>query len=233
MHQIFRLTIAADVVHFASFPTLAPAQVAGTTNQAHREARWRDSSPPRKGLPAVVEKMGQTAVLTGHINAKYKAELEEVTKKNGFKNFAEYEAVAANISMIMAAIDPQTGEFNDPQTAIKKEIEDVSAETRQSRTSEKKQLLAELDEALKLAPSIQFPTNIDLVKKYLRQDRCDNHRRLRGRRPSDIQAPCAQSTNKSVDARPSSSGSDPMADIRCINTPAVKDALARHSAERS
>src|SRR5258708_5561676 len=69
------------------------------------------------------------------------------------------EAVAVNISMVMAAIDPQTKVFTDPQTEIKKEIEDVSAD-KTIPDSEKKRLLEELNEALKSAQSIQFPTNI-------------------------------------------------------------------------
>src|SRR5207245_2119479 len=77
--------------------------------------------------PLVVEKM-QGAEFSNHANAKYEAELKAVTKKHGFKNFAEYEAVAANISLVMAQIDPQTKVFMDPQTAIKKELEDVSAD---------------------------------------------------------------------------------------------------------
>ena len=31
---------------------------------------------------------------------------------------------------------------------------------------EKKRLLAELNEALKSAPSVQFPANVDLLKKF-------------------------------------------------------------------
>ena len=65
----------------------------------------------------------------------------------------------------MAAIDPQTKVFTDPQTAIMKEIEDVRSDKTISN-SEKKQLLVELNEALKSAQPIQFPTNVELVKKY-------------------------------------------------------------------
>ena len=107
----------------------------------------------------------QSAVLSGHVNTKYQAELEAVTKKNGFKNFAEYEAVAANISMVMAAMDPQTGEFADPRTAIKKEIENASTD-KTIPEREKTALLKELNEALKSAESIEFPSNIELVQKY-------------------------------------------------------------------
>ena len=112
-------------------------------------------------MSAVVEKMMQG----DSANAKYEAELKAVTKKHGFKNFAEYEAVAASISLVMAAIDPQTKVFTDPHTAIKKELEDVSAETNISN-SQKTKLLRSLNLALRAARAIQFPTNIELVQKY-------------------------------------------------------------------
>ena len=63
------------------------------------------------------------------------------------------------------AIDPQTKVFMDPQMAIKKEIEDVSAD-KTIPGNEKKKLLRELNAALKAAQSIQFPSNIELVRKY-------------------------------------------------------------------
>ena len=88
-----------------------------------------------------------------------------MTKKHGFKDFAEYEAVAANISMVMGAIDPQTKSFTDPQTAIKKEIDDVAVD-QTIPDQEKKQLLEELREALKSAQPIQFPSNVELVRRY-------------------------------------------------------------------
>jgi hypothetical protein len=47
-------------------------------------------------------------------------EFESVAKKNGFKDFAEYDEVAANILMVFAGIDPQSKQYTDPQTAMKK-----------------------------------------------------------------------------------------------------------------
>ncbi len=67
--------------------------------------------------------------------------------------------------MVMAAIDPQTKTFTDPQTAIKNEMDEVAAD-KTIADNEKKQLLDELKEALKAAQPITFPTNVDLVKKY-------------------------------------------------------------------
>src|SRR5207253_5764629 len=112
----------------------------------------------QKDLAAVVEKM--QGGLAAKPNAKFQTELEAVTKKHGFKDFAEYEDVAANISMLMAAIDPQTKVFTDPQTAIKKEIEEVTAD-KDMLEAEKKQLLQELNEALKAAQPIQFRGNVE------------------------------------------------------------------------
>src|SRR5260370_27044936 len=116
-------------------------------------------------MSAAVEKMMQGAVFWNHATAKYEAELKAVTKKHGFKNFAEYETVAANISLVMATIDPQTKVFTDPHTAIKNELEDVSAD-KTIPNSEKKKLLGSLNLALRAARPIQFPTNIELVQKY-------------------------------------------------------------------
>ena len=94
-----------------------------------------------------------------------KAQLEAVTKRYGFKDFAEYEAVANTISIVMTGMDPNTKEYADPQTAIKKEIENVLTD-KTIPNREKKQLVAELNEALKSALSVQFPSNIELLKKF-------------------------------------------------------------------
>jgi hypothetical protein len=163
MGHTLRATIAAAVMAaFAACSATVWAQ--STIGQIKlTEKHVEGFIAAQKDMSAVVEKMQGAA--SGSPNPRYEAELESVTKKYGFKNFAEYEAVAANISMVMAAIDPQTKAFTDPQSAIKKEIEDVAAD-KAIPDSEKKQLLEELNEALKAAQPIQFPTNVELVKKY-------------------------------------------------------------------
>src|SRR5262249_304140 len=108
-------------------------------------------------MSAVVEKMMPGVVFSGSANARYEAELKAITKKNGFKNFAEYEGVAASISLVMAAIDSQTKVFTNPPTAIQQELEDVTA-AKNIPNSEKKKLLRSLTLALRAARPIQFPT---------------------------------------------------------------------------
>ena len=126
MYQMLRLTIAAMAVVFASFPTSVSAQVAATQIML-TEKHLGGFIAAQKDVSAIVEKM-QSAAFSNQASAKYEAELKAVIKKHGFKDFAEYEAVAANISLVMMAIDPQTKAFMDPQMAIKKEIEDASAD---------------------------------------------------------------------------------------------------------
>ena len=62
-------------------------------------------------------------------------------------------------------IDPKTKAFTEPAAAIKQEIAEVTA-NKTMPAREKKQMLEELNEALKSAQPIQFPANIELVKKY-------------------------------------------------------------------
>ena len=96
---------------------------------------------------------------------KVQADLENIAKSNGFKDFAEYDDVAANISMVMAGIDPQTGNYTDPVASIKKEIDEVTAD-KSLQEKDKKQMLEELNDALKTTQPVQFPENVEVVKKY-------------------------------------------------------------------
>lgn len=117
----------------------------------------------QKDMAKIAEKMqGATSEKP---DPKIQAELDGIAKTHGFNDFAQYDDVAANISMVMAGIDPQTGAFTDPTESIKKEIEDVKASTSLSE-KDKKQMLEELGEALKVTQPIQYPDNIELVKKY-------------------------------------------------------------------
>jgi hypothetical protein len=65
----------------------------------------------------------------------------------------------------MYCIHPQTKEFTEPKVAIQKEIEDLKND-KTTPENQKKQILEDLNDQLKAAPTIQFASNIDLVKKY-------------------------------------------------------------------
>lgn len=96
---------------------------------------------------------------------KLQAELEAIAKKQGFKDLAEYDEVAATISMVMAGIDPETKQYTPADVAIRQQIKDIEAD-KSLPADERKQALDELNESLKAAQPIRNPANIDLVKKY-------------------------------------------------------------------
>jgi hypothetical protein len=98
-------------------------------------------------------------------DAALQTELEAIAKKNGFASFSELDDVAANISIVMAGLDPQTGNFTDPIEALKKELEDVKADATIPE-ADKKQLVSELEEAIKTTPTLQNKENIDIVKAH-------------------------------------------------------------------
>lgn len=99
---------------------------------------------------------------------KVQADLDALAKKHGFANFAEFDDVAFNISLVMGGLDPQTGKFTDPVTALKQEIEDVKGD-KSIAEKDRKQMLEELNEALKNTPPLQFPENVEVVKQYREQ----------------------------------------------------------------
>ena len=93
------------------------------------------------------------------------AQLEANATKQGFKNFQEYDDVAVNIYLVWAAIDPENKSFTEPAVAIRNEIAEVSGNKTLS-ADEKKEILKELNEALNSVEPIQFPGNIDLIRRY-------------------------------------------------------------------
>jgi hypothetical protein len=99
---------------------------------------------------------------------RLQTESESVAKENGFKDFAEYDEVAANILMVFAGIDPQSKQFTDPQAAMKKKIAEITADKTISKR-EKRELVNEYEKRLNAAQPIQYPSNIELVRKYYDQ----------------------------------------------------------------
>ena len=162
MQQMFRFMIAAVVavalVHFSG-----DAVAQGAVKQIKlTDKQIEGFINAQKDMSAVAEKMQSNA---DKPDPKIQAELEGIAKKHGFASFEEYDDVAANISMVMAGIDPQSKAFTEPKVAIQKEIEEVKND-KSIPEKEKKQMLDELGEALKSAQPIANPDNIELVKKY-------------------------------------------------------------------
>jgi post-segregation antitoxin (ccd killing protein) len=163
MDKMLRLTVTALVFAFVMCPIKASTQTVATGIELN-DKNVEGFIAAQKDMSAVAEKMLATAFLN-QADAKYRKEREVIAKRYGFADFAEYKAVANIISWVMTSMDSKTKEYVDPQTAIKQEIENIRTD-KTIPNREKKELLAELDTALTAVASIQFPGNIELVKKY-------------------------------------------------------------------
>lgn len=159
--QVVRsLTVLAFGFAFAVFP--AAAQDVEFTQIKLTEKHIKGFIAAQEDLNKIADKLQSESE---EPDSKVKAELEAIAKKNGFANFDELDLVAANISMVMAGIDPETGDYSDPVESIKKEIEEIKADKSIPET-EKKQMLEEMEEALKMTPPLEHPENVQIVKKY-------------------------------------------------------------------
>lgn len=160
MQQVLRLLIAA-------VGALALVQIADSVSAQSPVKQLKLSEKQVEGFIAAHKDMGAVAekMEGDRPDPKVQAQLEKIAKKYGFKDFNEYDDVASNIALVMAGIDPQTKAFTDPPTAIKREIDEITAD-KSMPEREKKQALEELNEALKMAQPIQNPGNIEIVKKY-------------------------------------------------------------------
>ena len=70
----------------------------------------------------------------------------------------------------MDGIDPQTKKYVGADVMLKKQIAEVQADAKMP-AADKKQALAELNDALKSIDPVKNPGNIELVLKILRQAR--------------------------------------------------------------
>ena len=97
---------------------------------------------------------------------KITAQLDGVARKNGFASYDEYTNVVGNISLVLVGFDPATKQYVGTDAVIKAQIAQVKADKEMS-PSDKKEALAELNDALKApVPPIENKGNIDLVAKY-------------------------------------------------------------------
>jgi hypothetical protein len=180
------ITVALSVAGLAV--VMAIASTGGALAQA-RQAPPKQTAPaqaaPPPAQPPAVKQMALTdkqieGVLTAQkdmdaIAAKLPdnvkpdpritAQLEGVAKKNGFAGYDEYNNVIDNISIVLAGFDPATKKYVGADAVIKAQMAQVQAD-RKMPPKDKKQALADLNEALKSpAPPIENKGNIDLVAK--------------------------------------------------------------------
>jgi hypothetical protein len=144
-----------------------PAQAAPAQSPAVKQVALTDKQidgvlAAQKEMDAIIEKLPPNA----KPDPKIAAQLDGVAKKNGFASYDEYNNVVDNISIVLAGFDPATKKYVGTEALIKAQIAQVQADKKMP-AKDKKQALADLDEALKSpAPPIENKGNIELVAKY-------------------------------------------------------------------
>jgi hypothetical protein len=142
----------------------APAEVPALKQIALTDKQIDGVLASQKELDAVTAKLPEDAM--DKPDPKVTAQLDGVAKKYGFADYAEYNLVVENVSLVMAGFDPQTKKFIGNDAVLKQQLAAVQADKKMS-AKEKKDALADLNQAMKApAPAIENKGNIDLVAKY-------------------------------------------------------------------
>lgn len=163
--RAWRLAAAAMLLAVAGITPAAGAEDAPAEPVQQirlTEAHIQSFIAAQPELPEIAMKLQDAA---GSPSPALQQELDAMAKKHGFSSFAELDDVAANISLVMAGLDPDTGEFTDPLAVLKKELEDVQADG-SIPEADKKELVSELTEAIATTEPLQFPENVPLVKAH-------------------------------------------------------------------
>lgn len=127
------------------------------------------------------------------------AELEGVAKKHGFASFAEYEDVGANISIVLEGLDRKSGTYTDPVDKMKKELEDIKADS-SIPDEDKKLAIDDLNQEIAAAQPLQYKDNIEVVKKH--REAIEKLIPEEGEAPPDDAAPPADGKADAAPAAP-------------------------------
>lgn len=148
----------------APAPTAPPAQQQAPALKqiALTEQQIQGVLAAQKDIDAITDKIPDNA----KPDPKIDAQLDAVAKKNGFASYDEYNTVIDNIGLVLGGFDPGTKKYVGAEAVLKAQIAQVQADKKMS-AKDKKEALADLNEALKSPPpAIQNKGNIDLVTKY-------------------------------------------------------------------
>jgi hypothetical protein len=163
---------SSDVLAQAKTAPAPKQQAAPPPPAAAAEAPMKQIALTEKQIESVLAAQKDVDAITDKIpenakpDPKIDAQLDAAVKKAGFASYDEYNSVVDNISLVLGGFDPATKKYVGADTVIKGQIAQVQADKKMS-AKDKKEALADLNEALKSPPpAIENKGNIDLVGKY-------------------------------------------------------------------
>ncbi len=154
---------------------LASSGMAQGQAQGESEPRFKQVKLTEKKVQGFISAQKQLAPLSSKLEASadkpdpaLQKQVEQIARSNGFSTVDELDEVSANISLVFAGLDAQTGQFTEPPDLIRKEMEAIKQDKQMSQ-EDKTQALTEMQQVLKTATPLQFKENVALVKKYQKQ----------------------------------------------------------------
>src|SRR5262245_15879626 len=164
-----KLAVLAGLALFAA-PAIAQGQKDSQEQRQLKqikltEKQVRDFISAQKQLAPLASKLEGT---TDKPDPALQKQIEQIAKSNGFSTLDEFDDVAANISLVLAGLDPEPGKFTEPPEQTKKELDELKQDKQMSQ-KETDQDLAEMQEALKRAAPLEFKENVAVVKKYQKE----------------------------------------------------------------
>ena len=163
------LTAVATLPALAQAAKDSPAQPPGPTISqppqlkqiALTDKQIENVLASQKDMDAITDKLPENAPP----DQKVVTQLDGIAKKYGFASYDDFNVVVDNISLVMGGIDPKTKTYVGPEAVIKQQIDQVQADKKMS-AKDKKDALADLNEALKSPPpAVENKGNIDIVTK--------------------------------------------------------------------
>jgi hypothetical protein len=95
-------------------------------------------------------------------------QVEQIAKSSGFASMDEFSDVGATVSVVLAGLDAQSGQFIEPPDQIRRDMDEVKKDPQMSK-QEKDQALAQMQAALRTAAPLKFKENVALVRKYQKE----------------------------------------------------------------
>jgi hypothetical protein len=161
----------ATALTIASLPILMAAAPLGTAYAQNAQQPVKQIALTDKQIDGVLAAKPEIDAIVSKLpegndkpDPKVLAQLEGIVKKHGFASYEEYENVDDNISLVMGGIDPQSKKYVGDEIVIKAQIKEIQADKKMA-PNDKKEALAQLNDALKSITPLQFPANIPLVAK--------------------------------------------------------------------
>jgi hypothetical protein len=175
MERTMRTISLGKLAMFAGLALFAASAIAQSQKEGQDQQQLEQIKLSEKQVKDFISAQKQLAPLASKLeNADDKpdpglqSQVEKIAKSNGFSTLDEFDNVAANISLVLAGLDPQTGQFTEPPDQIKRDIDELKQD-KQMPQKDKDQALAEMQEALKKAAPLKFKENVAVVKKFQKE----------------------------------------------------------------